>query len=61
MIKTGKIKKITTSPQFKHHQWWVYVIAEDETGQEHKTFVTGSTKLEVIKNSNLGNNVDIIV
>lgn len=60
MIIKGKIKKIKTAPSFKHHQWWVYVEAESEDNKIYQTFVTGSNKLEVIKNSKVGNEIEFV-
>lgn len=58
MVLKGKIIKIISAPSFKFHQWWVDVKVLDETGAERKTFVTGRTKLEVIQNSKLNNEID---
>lgn len=61
MVIQGKIKKITSSPQFKHQRWWVNVDVVTDKNEEHKTFVCANTKLEVIKASNIGNTISFAV
>lgn len=56
----GTIEKITSSAQFKHGKWWVYVKVKTVDGKVFDTFVCESTKLEVLKSSNIGNKITFL-